>query len=186
MIKYILHGGNSREVNPDNNSFFREMTLTSKGKTLVLLNYFSREDSEIEELAEQDKQRILQNSHNQDLEFEIAVPERLSEQLSRVNIMYMRGGETDKLTEKMKLTPNLVQLFNNKVIAGSSAGVYVLSKYYWGNDSAKLGTGLGILNFKTYCHYKPEDNEIMQKLLTYKEQLPLLVLPNYKWVVLYG
>ena len=186
MIKYILHGGNSKKVNPDNDSFFREMTLGSIGKTRVLLNYFSREDGEVEQLAEQDKQRFLQNSDNKDLEFEIATPERLSEQLSRANVMYMRGGETDKLTQKMKLTSNLVELFDNKVIGGSSGGVYVLSKYYWGNDSAKFGTGLGVLNFKTYCHYQPKDREIIQKLSTYKEQLPLLVLPNYKWVVVYG
>jgi len=185
MTKFILHGGDTKEINQDNNSFFRDMTLGSKGKTLVLLNYFAREDNEVKGLAEQDKQRFLQNSDNRNLEFEIARPERLAEQLSRAEIMYMRGGETNWLKEKLLMTPNLTELFNNKVIAGSSAGVYVLSKYYWGNDTNKLGDGLGILNLKTYCHYKPEDEGIVNKLTAYKEKLPLLVLPNYKWAVFY-
>lgn len=185
MTKYILHGGNTREVNPDNDSFFQEMTLGGKGKTLVLLNYFSREDNEIEELAKQDKQRFLLNSKNKELEFEIAQPEIFAEQLKKAYVMYMRGGETDKFKEKLSRTSNIEKLFKNKVIAGSSAGVYVLSKYYWGNDNAKIGEGLGILNFKAFCHYQPKDIDIIEKLLQHKEDLPLLVLPNYKWVVLY-
>ena len=71
MTKFILHGGDTKEINQDNNSFFRDMTLGSKGKTLVLLNYFAREDNEVKGLAEQDKQRFLQNSDNKNLEFEI-------------------------------------------------------------------------------------------------------------------
>lgn len=185
MTKYILHGGNTRETSPDNDSFFREMTLCSKNKTLVLLNYFAREDDEVEGFAKQDKQHFLQNSDGKDLKFEIAHPKQLTEQLSRADIMYMRGGKINWLKEKLLETPNLTELFKNKVIAGSSAGVYVLSKYYWGNDTNKLGDGLGVINFKTYCHYKPEDEEIINKLSAYKEKLPLLVLPNYKWIVFY-
>lgn len=185
MTKYILHGGNSRDINPDNDSFFREMTLGSSGKTLVLLNYFSREDSEVEKLAEQDKKRFLQNSENKELEFEIAKPERFAEQLKRAYVLYMRGGTTEWLVKKMSQTPNLEQLFEGKVIAGSSAGVYVLSKYYWENDNNKVGEGLGIFNFKAYCHYTPNDREIVERLLSYKEKLPLFTLPNYKWTVLY-
>lgn len=185
ITKYILHGGNSKEINPENDSFFREITLGSKGKVLVLLNYFSREESEAPTLAEQDKKRLLQNSDNKNLEFEIAKPKKLAEQLKRAYAMYIRGGETTWLTKKMSQTSNLEKLFEGKTIAGSSAGVYVLSKYYWGNDSKKLGRGLGILNLKAFCHYTPNDMKIVKKLLNYKEKLPLLTLPNYKWVVLY-
>jgi len=185
MTKYILHGGNSKEINPDNDSFFKEMTLGSKGRTLVLLNYFSREESVIPELAKQDKARFLANSENKDLEFEIANEDKLSEQLKNANVMYMRGGETEWLVKKLSKIQNLEKLFEGKVIAGSSAGVYALSKYCWENDSKRLGDGLGILNFKAFCHYSPQDTEIIEKLLAYKEELPLLVLPNYKWVVYY-
>lgn len=185
MTKYILHGGNSKEVNPDNDSYFREMTVGSNGKILVLLNYFSREEDEILKLAEQDKQRFLQNSANKNLEFEIAEPDKLESQLKKAYVMYMRGGDTGWLKSKLSQTPNLQKLFKSKVISGSSAGVYVLAKYYWGNDSRKLGEGLGIFNFKAFCHYAPQDMEIVNKLLKYKEDLPLITLPNYKWVVIY-
>lgn len=107
MTKYILHGGNTREISPDNDSFFREMTLCSKNKTLVLLNYFARKDNEVEGFAEQDKQHFLQNSDGKDLEFEIAHPEQLIGQISRADVMYMRGGKINLLKEKLLKTPNL-------------------------------------------------------------------------------
>lgn len=185
MTKYILHGGNSKDVNPDNDSFFREMTLGLSGKVLVLLNYFSREDEEIDTLVEQDKQRFLQNSDNKDLSFEVANVDTLSEQIQRTDVMYMRGGETQKLVDKMKTVGYIEKLFANKVIGGSSAGVYVLAKYYWENDNGKIGDGLGIFDFKAYCHYEPQDKDIVQKLLDYKEEKPLLVLPNFKWQIFY-
>lgn len=185
MTKYILHGGNTREINADNNSFFREITLGTTGNTLVLLNYFAREDDEIKTCAEQDKKRFLENSENKNLAFEIAQKENFIEQLSNADIMYIRGGETSKLIKEMSPIKDIKKLFENKTIAGSSAGVYVLSKYYWENDTDIFAKGLGIFNFKALCHYEPERNHIVKKLMQYGEPLPLLTLANYKWVVLF-
>src|SRR3989344_5931234 len=185
MTKYILHGGNSKEINSDNDSFFREMTAGTAGRTTVLLNYFSRKDNEVESCAEEDKKRFLQSSDNKDLVFEIARPESLAEQLVQVDEMYMRGGETKKLVESISLTKNLENLFEGKIIAGSSAGVYVLAKYYWENDINELGKGLGIFDFKVFCHYTPENKVKVEKLLAHGERLPLITIPNYKWLVLF-
>jgi len=185
MTKYILHGGNTKELNEDNNGFFREMTLGLPGRVHVLLNYFSRLDSEIEECAKEDKRRLLKNSQNKDLSFEIADPQKFIDQLKKCNIMYMRGGDSAKLIKMMSPFSDLKELFKNKVIVGSSAGVYVMTRYYWENDTGILGEGLGILNFKVYCHYNPNDINIVNKLQEYKENLPLLTLPNCKWVIFY-
>ena len=186
MTKYILHGGNTSESSSDNDSFFREMTLGMKGEVQVLLNYFSRKEDEVQEKFEQDKRSFFTNSKNKDLNFEIAEEKQLADQLKRADVMYMRGGNTSRLVEKMKYTKNHKKLFEGKVIAGSSAGAYALSKYYWGNDTRKIGKGLGILNIKTYCHYLPEDSLIIKMLLKHKENLPLLVLQNYKWTIIFN
>lgn len=185
MTKYILHGGNSSHQSPDNDSFFAEMTKGLEGKVHILLNYFSRKDDEVERCAEQDKVKFLENSVTKNLQLEIADENNLAEQLERCDVFYMRGGETAKLVEKMRKTPNVEKLFQGKVVGGSSAGVYVLGKYYWENDIGQLGEGLGIFDLKTFCHYTHEDKEIVEKLLAHGEDLPLLTLPNYKWVVMY-
>ena len=46
LTKYILHGGNTGEINKYNNNFFKEMTANLKGKIKILLNYFARNESE--------------------------------------------------------------------------------------------------------------------------------------------
>lgn len=185
MIKYILHGGNTGEVNKDNNNFFKEMTSGLKGNVKILLNYFARKDSEIEKLAKQDKQRLLKHSKNKNLQFQVAQVERFEKQLKWANVMYMRGGIIIHLIKKLKNIKNIEKLFRDKVIAGSSAGAYALSKYYWGNNTKRLGKGLGILNIKCYCHCGPKDMKIIKKLMGYKKKLPLILLPNNKMMVIY-
>lgn len=183
MTKFILHGGYTRVENPENNNFFNEITLGSKGRFLILLNYFSREKSEVEQYINQDKQRILQNSENKELEFEVADTNHFPEQLKRANAMFVRGGDTGKLLVEMSKVSNLAELIKDKTIAGSSAGVYFLMKYYWSNDRKRIEEGLGFFNIKAYCHYKSEENQNIQQLLSYKENLPLLTLPDFKYVI---
>ena len=185
MTKYILHGGNTRFNNHDNDSFFAEMTNGLKGKVRILLIYFARNESEIDECLKEDKERFLQNCKNKDLEFEIANEDNLATQLKNVNVIYIRGGNTSQLVDKIRKVPDIERLFESKVVGGSSAGVYVLSKYYWENDNSTLGDGLGIFNIKALCHYKPKDEEIVKQLLSYNENLLLLTLPNHKWIVVY-
>src|SRR3989344_1375729 len=184
MTKYILHGGDTFKNNNDNNNFFREMVLGLEGKIKILLNYFSREESEYEKLVKQDRQRLLRYSKNKDLEFQVAETERFEKQLRWADVMYMRGGSTERLMKKLRKVKNIERLFEGKVIAGSSAGAYALSRYYYDNNSKILRKGLRVLNIKCYCHCKPEDIKIIRKLIVSKEEIPLILLPNYKMFVI--
>ena len=85
----------------------------------------------------------------------------------------------------MKKVKNLKHLFKGKTIAGSSAGVYTLSKYYYSNDLKNIFNGLGILNIKAYCHIKKTDSRIVSVLNKHKEELPLVLLPDCMWITLY-
>jgi cyanophycinase-like exopeptidase len=184
MTKYILHGGGTSNEHPDNDSYFREMTKGFGDNTVnILLNYFSRED-DLDNLVKQDKPKFEKNSVAKKLNFEVADPDNLASQIKKCDVMYMRGGVTGKLKSLISKTPNLEKLFEGKVISGSSAGVYVLTKHYYGNDSHKFGEGLGILNIKAFCHYKPKDSDVVEELLKIGEELSTIILPDYKWEVL--
>jgi hypothetical protein len=185
MVKYILHGGDTGEVNPYNTAFFAELSKGLKNGSKILLNYFARPKDIWRDLASEDKKKINVNAKQKKLEFEIAQESKIVDQLKSASVMYMRGGETNLLKKELVKYKNLAKLFENKVIAGSSAGVYVLSKYYFGNDTKKVGHGLGILNLKVYCHYKDSDKDIVEALINFKEDLELLVLPNYKFQVIF-
>ncbi len=135
-----------------------------------------------------DKKRFFQNSKNKNLIFEIADPKTLKVQLQRSDVFYMRGGETAKLLKRLSSTKNLARLFEDKVVAGSSAGAYVLAKYYWNHGESALSEfsrGLGIVDFNILCHYGPERADVVNKFTKFKKSLSVLVLPDYKWVVIY-
>lgn len=185
MIKFVLHGGNTSEVNKDNNSFFREMTVNQKKSLKVLLCYFACEEEDIDKKFKQDIGKFKKYSIKKKLEFDVAEVKTFGEQIKKSDAIYLRGGNTSWLVNKLMRTKDLEKLLEGKVVGGSSAGVYCLAKYYFGNDSKKLGKGIGVLNIKAFCHYRNNDTIIIEKLTSYKEKLPLLILPNYKWVVMY-
>ncbi len=185
MIKFVLHGGIIKPRNKDNNSFYQELTSGFRGRVNILINCFARDNSVVEEKFKRHVKRFLSNSLNKNLKFVLAEKDKFSEQVKDADIVYFDGGDTDKLIGELSLMKNFEKLLDGKVIGGLSAGVYCLAKYYYGNDIRKIGKGLGILPIKAYCHFEAKDIDVVKKLTTYNEELPVFVLPNYKWVVIY-
>jgi len=186
MTKYILHGGNTTDINEDNNSFFRAMTEKLEGQVRVLLVYFAREEEITDEFINEDKRRFLENSENKELVFEVAEQEKLVKQIRESQVIYIRGGCMRPLHEKLSNIQNFKDLFEDKIVGGSSAGCYILAKYYWDNDKKKFAEGLGLLPIKSICHYQPEDDVIINEFPQNSSTLPLLVLPDYKWVIFFN
>lgn len=182
MTKYILHGGYTREENFDTDSFYREWTKGLDGKIKILLCYFAEFR---DHYFDEDNERLLENSRNKNFELEIADADNFRTQIKNSDVVYFRGGSITKLLSVLRNFPNLKSLLSGRIVIGSSAGTYALSKYYWNNDKKEIQDGLGILNIKSFCHYKDEDKENMQKLAEYKEDLPIITLPDYKWVTIY-
>ncbi len=186
MTKYILHGGMTSLQNENNDNFFRAFINSDKIETIFILNYFAKPDEKTLELFEEDKKRIQSLHKSIKINFVLAEPNYLTEQLQSADGMYMRGGDTRLLKEKLSLTYNLKYLFANKTIAGSSAGVNVLTKYYWSDTYNTLNNGLDIINIKAYCHYKNNDEKDIATLLKHKENIPLIVLPECEWTIIEG
>lgn len=182
MTKYILHGGYTRESNEDNAGFYKEWTQGLNSRIKILLCFFAEFK---EKYFDEDKERLIAQSEIKDFQLEIARIENFEEQIENSDVIYFRGGSMTNLLGELRKFPNLENLFSGKVIVGSSAGAYALSKYYWNNDKNTLDDGLGILNIKCFCHYKNEDKKDLEKLLEYKENLPIITLPDYKWVTIY-
>ncbi len=182
MTKYILHGGYTRERNFDNDSFYKEWAQGLKGRIKILLCFFAEFK---EKYFDEDKERLLKQNENKDFQLEIATVDSFEDQVKSSDVIYFRGGSMSNLIGALRKFPNLEKHFSGKVIVGSSAGAYALSKYFWNNDKNELQDGLGILNIKCFCHYKNEDKENLKKLLDYKENLPIITLPDYKWVTIY-
>lgn len=180
MTKFILHGGRAKDDCADNDVFFREMLVGTHNQVNILLCYFARSESEWESHAQRDIRYFRRNCDDKNLTFEIAKVENLESQILASDVIYIFGGETSRLVQVMKTIPNLNGLLAGKVVGGSSAGAYVFSKYYFENDIKKIGTGLGILNMKIFCHYSEEKESDAKKLRDFGENLPLVTLREHE------
>ena len=187
MTKYILHGGETSRPSEDNKKFFFEMTNGLADPVKILCVYFSREKENWDRLFNQDKESFSSASPTKVLEFTRAEddPKIFKEQLQDADVIYMRGGNTDKLIETLKPIENFGELIQNKVVSGSSAGACALSRYFHtGAADSKVREGLGILQIKTFVHYAEEKHKDLQDLEASGEELPIYKIPEEKFFII--
>ena len=92
----------------------------------------------IELRIEQDKESFNKNRDAKILEFKIATEESFLEDCKWANVIYLHGGRTIKLMEKLQQYENIKQVFDNKIIAADSAGVNVLAQFSYGKNSKEI------------------------------------------------
>lgn len=174
---YLLHGGYTGEDNYLNNSFFAE--IGNYGQK-ILLCYFSRDKKDWDKLFEQDKFRInsLSKLKNQ---FILADGTNFMNQVRDINVVYFRGGETETLLERLKFHKDLKEIFSGKLIAGTSAGAYMIAEKYFSSSQKKLFKGLGLLNLNVSCHFEESFRNELDKS-TEASNLNTIILKDYEWV----
>lgn len=185
MTKYILHGGATSKPVKSNKDFFKEVLKGFGPKVKVLIIYFSRKKKDYNWMFEQDKINFKKNSPEKNIQLEIAEhdPAKFKKQLKKADAIYVRGGNTLPLLRQIKHTPNFAELITDKVYAGSSAGMYLVCKYYWSTDRKRVESGLGILPIKGFAHWEPSKKNYLIKLKKHKENLPLYKVPESKYIV---
>jgi peptidase E len=186
--KFILHGGMTSQDNSHNNSFFTEFSKDLKDGDRVLLVGFAREsDREQEEVYQRDKKTILLHT-NKNLILEKAELALFKTQLENADAVYITGGTTKILKERLETCPSFRDLLNGKTYAGSSAGANVVSTYHTSGFAEGVQEGLGILPIRTMAHYgNPEFNaakENVSWLEQYSQDLELVLLPECEWKVI--
>ncbi|MBN1325418.1 Type 1 glutamine amidotransferase-like domain-containing protein [Candidatus Falkowbacteria bacterium] len=175
MTKFLLHGGATNLPVVGNKKFFKEAVPNINRKIKILIVYFARKKEDYPWMFEQDINNFKNNSPEKDLAFEVADDnaKKLKKQIASSDVIYVRGGNTLPLVEKLRQVKNLKKLLKNKVYAGSSAGMYAVAKYYYSNDRDEIEKGLGIVLIKAFAHWDETKQDIIDKLNVYKEKLPI-------------
>lgn len=154
MTKFILHGGFNREkIVQENDEFFREMLKDVAEEANLLLVYFAEREDMVALRIEQDEEQLNKNKSGKKLNIKIASEDTFIEDCKWADIIYLHGGRTVKLIGTLKKYPNLTQIFENKIIAGDSAGANALGQLFYSRNSQEIGEGLKILPFKIVVHY---------------------------------
>ena len=183
MTKYILHGGYADRESVENYDFYKEILKDCSSPTNVLLVLFSRPDEMREELGARLVSLFERNSEDISLSFEIAKESNFLAQVKRADVVYLRGGDTLKLLNTLKVYNDLKNNFLGKVIAGESAGAYVLSNCFYSKTIGGVMSGLGHVPVNTICHFEDKNAD---KLSECSQDSETLLLPNYKFKVFEG
>ncbi|MFW0861963.1 MAG: Type 1 glutamine amidotransferase-like domain-containing protein [Candidatus Komeilibacteria bacterium] len=182
MTKYILHGGYANRENPDNDKFYKEILNTDKKELSILIVLFAKP----EEQQGDRKNKIIglfeKNNKDKHLSYEVATQDGFINQLHKADIIFLHGGETLKLLDMLRKFDerySLYKLFNNKIIAGESAGAYVLSKWFYSKTEGGCFAGLSLVDVKTLCHYEGMNEEKLKKC----KASETLLLPEHKYKI---
>lgn len=181
MTKFILHGGNTSTPNSSNNKFFTEIIKDVPDRGHILIIYFARKKEDYNDLFARDKVNFLSHARNKELELVVAKKEQFVNQLKEADAIYMRGGDTFRLLEALKHS-DFTKNIKDKIVAGSSAGAYVLSRYFFSKSTNDIHEGLGLLPIKVICHYNG-NREILDKLKVFGDDLEVVLLKDYEFKI---
>ncbi len=185
MTKFILHGGETKVPNIHNKNFYKEMHKAAKGKP-ILACYYSRPYREWKWLLESEVERMKKAVGKKKFEIVVASkdPKIFLGQLRKCEVVYFRGGDTEKLMKKLdSIKGKLKKCFQNKTVLGSSAGAIMLAKYFYNQDGDKIFKGFNILPVKIMTHYlsagkyaATSGKDKLEMLKNYKEKLPVYAI----------
>ena len=185
MTKYILHGGYTSVDNEWNKSFYKELSKDLPEGGPFLLVYFASEDENVQKNFKQDRERIFASTSVKDLNIELAIKEDFSEKLKKASGVYLRGGDTSKLYATLTNFPEFKESLEGKTVAGSSAGAYVLSTYFFSNSRGKVFEGFGCVPVRTICHFEsdrhPMTGNPLEEMEKYPHNLELVLLKDTEW-----
>lgn len=190
MTKFVLVGGYSNKSPDNGEAFAKELVEGFDQPVRILVCLFARPVGEWEETFQKDK-LLFASKLKQKVLLELADPTRFVEQVKNTDVLYFRGGRTKTLIEALKDAKDWEKELTDKTVAGSSAGVNFLARYYYSLDDLEIREGLGVLPMKALVHYKSDYNapnidweNAYQELKDFGEDLPILAIPEGKFEVI--
>jgi len=185
-MKFILVGGYPHKAEDGGKAFAEELVKGFRHPVKILECLFARPRDNWDKAYAEDKEFFTALLPDNELEFQLALPEKFREQVKWADAIYIRGGASEAvLLELQKQSEGWEKELEGKTLAGSSAGAHAISKYYYGLDDLKIGEGLGLLPLKVIVHYRSNYNapkidwdKAEQELKDYKEDLELIKLPE--------
>jgi hypothetical protein len=186
MTRYILHGGYPTKAPDGGKVFFETLCADVADKNhIVLLDcLFATPPEEWAEKAAADQVLIDRYVPSGKVTVDIAQPALFAEQLEAADVLYIRGGNLERLLNILNDCGDWQAKLPNKTVAGTSAGTYALSSYYFMQRlPGMVGEGLGLVPVKSIVHYRAPDyphnidwdtgDAVMTK---YAPELPLITL----------
>lgn len=151
MTKYIINSGGSH----NNLRLSIEEALKGLGEKPNILFCFFAQAREYWEVEFNANIAVFKEMLPDNIEpsFALAFPETFVEQINKVDVIIIFGGD-DHLVQYWLKQFDVPNIWAGKVVSVISASSDALAKYFWPYDWRKCMDGLGILDIKFIPHYK--------------------------------
>ena len=181
-MKIYLEGG-GRHSEKVFESLEGEILSSTDNKIIFILD-FAREDDIIMEKKEKDIDYFKElGAEKINFASDCSSFEEIKEKMDESGVLYLAGGNTELLLEKIK-EKNITSLIKsyNRIIIGNSAGAYACCKEYIKiRDNVKsISSSLGLVNFCCITHYKPEFDEPLKE---YSNDRDIYAIPEPSVIV---
>jgi Peptidase family S51 len=154
MTKFILHGGGMRTSADEGKAFFSEVVEGLGHEVKVLMCFFAQPEAVWQKKYAEWRVRMAVSVPKASIEFGLAALKDMQEQSEQYDVLFVYGGSSRMLIENFKEFGGYDEIIGRfKVVAGSSAGAIMLSKYAWDCDERKIVEGLGFVPAKILVHY---------------------------------
>jgi peptidase E len=187
MTDFLLHGGQLKIKNKNNDGNFQKLTQKLEDGDEVLFIGFARPNEKDRLEIFQRDSKLIKAQTSASIKVINATYENLISQISKVKAVHITGGEAPHLVKEISKYPDFINALSGKVVGGSSAGACLFSTVYFFNSELGILKGLATLPIKMMVHYGnpayDATDESLKLLKNFDDNLELVVLKESEWVV---
>ena len=186
--RFIIAGGVITKKN-GGKDFFETFIKDFKEPVKILDVLFSRPEKTWEKIFEEDKIFYKEKLRKKFI-LELAQPEKFAEQVKNSDVIFFRGGSTNKLLEILRQDLSWIKFLDGKTLAGTSAGADAISKYYYDIETLNVKEGLGLVPVKVIVHFesdsypKVEWKNAVKQLENYGEKIQVHKLKEGDFIII--
>lgn len=189
MKRLILMGGRPWVTGDKGKSFTKVLFRYFPADIKVAFCIFAQPESEWAEAKKWNKNMFDSFRGKRKTEYQTMTDKNFEEISQWADIVYIPGGNPFDLLEKLK-PYKLNELWDNKVIAGSSAGADLFCEAFPFLQERRFGKGLGWVDATCIPHWRDDFNDYTDKDWDWAEaeaikrypELPVLTLPEGEFV----
>ncbi len=151
MTRYILAGGCDRKY-PEYLTQLARVIQIDFEHPRILSCWFSNPDNEVETKFSNYKEHFLKFFGESTIVTK-ATKDEFVEQVVNADVIYLHGGSTTLLLAAMEEYGSMHEIFQGKIVVGSSAGANYISKVGFSPSIVTTGKGAGLASVSTIVHF---------------------------------
>ena len=192
MKRLILMGGSPWLDGECGKDFVTTAFRYFPKRVRVAFCIFAQPESDWQETTDRNIEMFKSHEQSKSLEFKTMTTGNFEDVSKWADVIYLPGGSPSILMEKLAVAGDINVLWDNKVIAGSSAGADLFCEKFLYLQDRVFGAGLGWVKAVCIPHWRDDFDNYSTKDWDWAEQealnrfpeLPVLTIPEGRFIEL--